>query len=172
MPRRASIFRRLSSVQGPQDAGAEFDLLRLYPHIPQRLPDVGGVGGGAAEDIALKILEDLDLALGVAGGDGDGHRPQGLGPVVQPHPPGEQPVAVGDMDLAFGGAAGGHDGPGGAVPPDVDVVLGVPRHDLLAGGAGGGVELHYLGHGGGEEAVGVGVPQVLLVGEGQLRQVS
>ncbi|MCY1437498.1 hypothetical protein D9M71_536620 [compost metagenome] len=84
---------------------------------------------------------------------------------------GEQAVAVGDVHLVTLAAAGGADRARHHVGPGVDVVLRVADHGRLAGGAAGGVQARDLFHGHGEHAVGVVVAQVVLAGEGELRQV-
>ncbi|MNS53251.1 hypothetical protein D3C72_860020 [compost metagenome] len=86
-------------------------------------------------------------------------------------PAGEQAVAVGDMHLVTLAPTRGTDRAGDHVGPGVDVVLGVAHHRRLAGGATGGVQAHHLLLGHGEHAVGVVVAQVVLAGEGELRQV-
>ena len=57
---------------------------------------------------------------------------------------GEQAVAIGHLAHVLVGAAGGHNGPGAAVLPQVDVVLGVEGHHPLASGARGGLDTHAI----------------------------
>ena len=90
---------------------------------------------------------------------------------MQARAAGEEAVAIGDVDHIVLGAAGGHDGAGAAVLPQVYVVLGVEGHHAAAGGAGGGVDADTLGQGLGQQAVGIALPQVGLGDKGQLMQV-
>ena len=69
------------------------------------------------------------------------------------------------------GAAAAHNGPCRAAGPDIQVVLGVGHHGLLARGARRGVNPGQVIPGDGDQAEGIGVPQVLLGGEGQLGKV-
>ena len=63
------------------------------------------------------------------------------------------------------------DGPGAAVLPQVDVVLGVEGHHPLAGGAGGGLDAYAVLQGLGQQTVGIGVPQVGFGHKGQLIEI-
>ena len=154
-----------------EDARLQGDLIRGEAHLLHGLSDVGGVGGGAAQDGGLQILDEHNLPLGIARGGGDGETAHPMGPAVQAGAAGEQAIAVGHLAHVLIGAAGGHDGPGAAVLPQVDVVLGVEGHHPLAGGARGGLDAHALLQGLGYQPVGVGLPQVGLGDEGQLVQV-
>ena len=84
---------------------------------------------------------------------------------------GEQAIAIAHMDKVLMGAAGAHNGTGSAAGPDVQVVLGIGHHRLLASGAGGSMDPGQVVPGDGNQAKGVGIPQVLLGGEGQLGQI-
>ena len=108
----------------------------IDPHIPDRLADEHGVGWGAAEKIGAEILQNLNLPLGVAGGNRQGGRPHVLGTIMQPQAAGEQAVAVGDVDDVLSSGPGGVQRSGRALGPHVDVVPGIPHHRLFAGGAG------------------------------------
>ena len=114
----------------------------------------------------------MHLALGLAAAERDDGAAQPLGAVVGAQAAGEQAVAVGDMHLVAGPAAGGVDGARHQLRPHVDVVPGVADHGRLAGGAAGGVHAHHLLARHGEHAERIGVAQVLLGGEGELRQVG
>ena len=94
-----------------------------------------------------------------------------MAPAVQTRAAGEQAVAVGHLDHVLVRGPGGHEGPGAAVLPQVDVVLGVEGHHPLARGAGGGVDADAVLHGLAHKAVGVSVPQVSLAEEGELGEV-
>ena len=77
---------------------------------------------------------------------------------IQTRTAGEQTVAIADMAHVLVGAAGRHDGPGAAIFPQIQVMLGIEGHHPLAGGAGGGLDAHAVLQGPGGEAVGIGFP--------------
>lgn len=54
---------------GAEQAAPELEGMGIDPHIPDRLADEHGVGWGAAEKIGAEILQNLNLPLGVAGGN-------------------------------------------------------------------------------------------------------
>ena len=97
-----------------------------------------------------------------------------MGRVRQPTlwlPAGEEAVAVADVAHVLVGAAGGHNGPGAAILPQVQVVLGVKGHHPPSGGAGGGLDADTVLQGLGQQAVGVCLPQVVLGKKGQLVEI-
>ena len=121
--------------------------------------------------VARQVPDEHDLPLGVAGGGGNGEAAHLVGAAVEAGAAGEQAVAVAHLAHVLIGAPGGHDGPGAAVLPQVDVVLGVEGHHPLAGGARGRLDAHAVLQRPGQQAVGVGLPQVVLGDEGQLVEV-
>ena len=155
---------------GTEDAGLELDLIPQAALV-DALGQESGVRGGAAEDGGAEVTHELDLPVRVAGGHGQGQAADLVGAAVQTRAAGEEAVAIGDVDHIVLGAAGGHDGAGAAVLPQVYVVLGVEGHHAAAGGAGGGVDADTLGQGLGQQAVGIALPQVGLGDKGQLMQV-
>ena len=144
---------------------------KLVDAVTYRLADEHGVRRGATEKIGAEILQNLYLALGIAGGDRNGRGPHVLRPVVQSQSAGEQAIAVGHVDEVVPRRTGGRQGPGRPLCPHLDVVLGIAHHRLLARGAGGGVDAHQLPGRHREQAVGIIVPQVGLDGKGQLADV-
>ena len=156
---------------GPEDARLQGDLVGGKAHLLQALPQEGGVAGGAADDGGVEVPEEHDLPVGVAGAGGDGHAAQLVAAAVEARPAGEQAEAVGHLAHVLLGAAGGGDGPGAAVLPQVDVVLVVEGHHPLAGGAGGGVDADHVLLGHAHHPEGIALPQVVLGEEGQLIQV-
>ena len=117
---------------GAKDADAHPQALRVDALVPHRLADVQGVAGGAAQNVRAVVLENLHLAVCVAGGHGNHRGAQLLGAVVEAQAAGEQAVAIADVDEVLVSAAAAHNGAGGAAGPDVQVVLGVGHHGLLA----------------------------------------
>ena len=153
-----------------EDAGLQLDLVLDAP-LQDGFGQVGGVGGGAAQDGGFQVHHELELTVGVAGGHGQGQGAHLVGAAVKAGTAGEQAVAVGDVDHVILGAAHSHDGTGAAILPQVHVVLGVVGHHTLAGGAGGGLDADTFAQGLGHEAVGVALPQVILGDEGELVQI-
>ena len=153
-----------------ENAGLQLDLVP-EPPLMDALRQIGGVGGGAAEDGRAQVHHELELAVRVAGGHGQGQAAHLVAAPVEAGPAGEEAVAVADVAHVLLRAAGGHNRPGAALLPQVHVVLGVKGHHPAAGGAGGGLNPHAVPQGRGQKAVGVGVPQVVLGEEGQLVEV-
>ena len=120
----------------------------------------------------LEVHDQLHLARGHAAGDRDDGAPQPLGAVVRAEPAGEQPVAVGDVHQVAGTAAGGVDGARHHLGPDLEVVVRVAHDGRLARRTGGRVHAADLAPRDGEHAEGVVLPQVLLGGEREPRQVG
>ena len=79
---------------GPEDPHPELGLGEVHPHFLAHLRQVEGEGRGAAEDGGAKILDEHDLAPGLAAGDRDDRGSQPLGPVVDPQAPGEEAIPV------------------------------------------------------------------------------
>ena len=137
----------------------------------ESLADKGGVGGGAAQHGRTKVPEDGNLPLGVAGEDGDNGSAQLGGAAVKSQAAGKQAITIGDMYLILLGGSHGHQLASNNIVPDIQVLPGIAYHDLLSGGSGGGMQPHHILHGNGKQPIGIGIPQVLFIGKGQLVQV-
>ncbi len=135
------------------------------------LRQIGGVGGGAAEDGGPQVHHELELPVRIAGGHGQRQTAHPVAAAVEAGAAGKEPVAVADVAHVLLCAPGGHDGPSAAVLPQVQIVLGIEGHHPASGGTGGGLNAHAVLQRRGQQAVGVGVPQVVLGEEGQLVQV-
>ena len=92
--------------------------------------------------------------------------------MMRPEATGEEAIAVADVRDVLGTAVGIPDATREAVAPDVQVVLGVAAHRRDAGGAAGHVNLAHILLRHGKHAVWVVVAQILLGGEGGLRDVG
>ena len=154
-----------------EDAGPEAQALRVDALVAHGLADVHRVRRRAAEDVRAVVLQDLHLPRRVAGGYGDRRRAELLGAVVQAEAAGEQAVAVGDVHEVVLRAADADDAARRARRPDLDVVLRVADDRLLARRARGRVDARELLARHGEQAERVGVAQVRLRRERQLRDV-
>ena len=147
---------------GAEDTGLQRDILGLIAHFPHPLPQESGIAGGAAENGGLQIHNEHNLTVGVAGAGGDGEAAHLVAAAVETGAAGEQTVAIGHLADVLFCAAGGHDGPGAAFLPQVDIGLGVEGHHALSGGAGGGLNAHRLREGNAQKAVGIRLPQIVL----------
>ena len=146
-------------------------LLRIDSHLPDGLAQVGGVGGRTAQKRGTQVLHHQDLALSVAAGHGNDHRPDAVRTLIRAKSAGEQAQAIGDLhDVILSGAGGGQRA-GHHLAPNVDVVAGVSGHDGLARGAGGTLNAHDLALRRSQQVEGVIVPQVGLFHEGQVLQI-
>ena len=155
----------LTHILGPcfctEDAGLQLDL------VPDALFVDGfcqilGVAGGAAENGGAQIGHELQLTVGVAGAHGQGQAADLVAAAVKTRAAGEQTIAIGNVHNVFLSAAGGHDGTGAAVFPQVHVVLGVVGHHALAGGAGGGLDADTVLQGLAEKTIGISFSQIRL----------
>ena len=90
---------------------------------------------------------------------------------MEPGAAGEQSVPVTNLDDVLIGTAGSDDGAGGAVLPQVHVMLGIEGDDAFAGGAGGGLDANAVLQVRAQQAVGIGVPQVGFAEERKLLDV-
>ena len=161
----------LAAVLGAEHAQPQAQLLERHAAPLEHLADVERVGRRGDEDGRPEVLHVLDLAGGVAGADGQHGHAGALQPVVQAEAAGEHAVAEGDLgDVAVVGA-GGDGEPAHELGPRVEVGLRVAADHRLAGGPGRGVDLDDLAHGHGEQAVGVVVAEVRLLGERQAGEV-
>jgi hypothetical protein len=152
---------------GAEDAHAQGQILDIEAEFRSLINQVEEIAGRAANGSDAKVFHDHQLALGVASGNRDDRSAERFGSVMRSEPAREQAVAVSVLDdVAFVQAAGGeaaqHD-----IGPDLDVLLRVGHDDGLAGGPAGGVQPHNVLHRAGEQAEGVGVAQVGLLGKGQ-----
>ena len=154
-----------------EDAGLQFIVLGLVSHFLQSLTDVGRVGGGTAENGGAQIHHKLDLSVRITGGHRQGQTAHLVGAAVHTGAAGEQTVAVGNLHHVILRAAHGGDGTGTAVLPQIHVVLGVEGYHAAAGGAGGGLDAYAVGEGFCQKAVGILIPQIILLEEGQFVQI-
>lgn len=108
---------------------------RIFPFFDERGAQMQGVGGQDMRHGGAEVLDQLELALGVARPGGDGHAAETLRPEVDAEAAREQAVAghvLEDVALAHARhvQAAGHE-----VGPAVDVRLGVADGHGGAGGA-------------------------------------
>ena len=129
-----------------EQAHAQADVLERV-HALGHLGHVKGVAGGGDQHGGAKIAHDVDLAFGVAAGDGDDGAADLLKPAVQAERAGKEGVSEADLrDVVRRNAAGGSDA-GDALRPGIQVAPGVAGGDGLARGAAGCVDAHHLAHG-------------------------
>ena len=157
---------------GAVDAGAQIEVTcRVEAHLDRGVGDVHRVGGGAGQDGGAHLAQDADLALRVAGADGDGGAAGGDASVVSAEAAGKEAVAVADLHDVVLVAVGVVDGAREALAPDLYVMLGVGAHGRDAGRARRHVDLADVLERHGEHTVRIGVAQVLLLHEGNASDV-
>ena len=157
---------------GAEDADAERGILRIETLPLHLVGDRQHVARRHHDDLGLEVGDELHLALGHAAAERNHREAEALGPVVRAESAGEQAVAVGHVHLVARARARGAHRARHDVRPGVDVLRGVADHRGLAGGARGGVDAHDLVHRHREHAEGIGLAQVGLGGERELRQVG
>lgn len=86
-------------------------------------------------DGGAQVHHKLELPVRIARGHGQGETAHLMAAPIQTRTAGEQTVAIADMAHVLVGAAGRHDGPGAAIFPQIQVMLGIEGHHPLAGGA-------------------------------------
>ncbi len=158
----------LRSQDGRPEPGV---LVDVDPHLLRGLSKMQHVGGSAADRRDLEVLDELYLPLGVADRCRDHSSADALRAVVQPEPAGEQPVSVADLDNILAAQTDRAQRSRHRQRPVVEVVLRVPYHRRLAGGAGRYVIADQFVLPAHEHLVRVVVPEVLLIHEGQLDDV-
>ncbi len=154
-----------------ENACFQADLIWTNPHFCKRLTDKRGIGRRTAEDGRLKILDKLDLTLGVAGGHRQGQAADFMRSTIQPGASGKQPVTIRNLHDIFFTPACRHNRPGTAVLPEVDVRLGIERDHPFSGGTTGRLDAHRVFERNRQKAIWVSVPQVALGQERQLIKV-
>ncbi|MCY1227338.1 hypothetical protein D9M72_396030 [compost metagenome] len=169
-------FEFVAHFLGPR-LGAQHGVLergggRVDALLHHRVGDGEQVGGGGQDRVGLEVLDQGDLAFGLAARDRDDRAAECLGAGVGAHAAGEQAVAVGVVDLHAGADAGGAEGTGHQLGPVGEVLLGVADDGGPAGGAGARVDAGHLVLRHGKHAEGVLQAQVFLGGEGELAQVG
>jgi hypothetical protein len=127
-----AVAHRLAPRLGPEDADAQLREVDL--HLLRRLGQMQEVARRAADRRDSEILDDHQLALGIAAADRDHRRAQGLGTVMRTEAAGEEAVAVRVLDDIAAMHATGGKGSNHHFGPDVQVGLGVGDDDRLAGG--------------------------------------
>ena len=157
---------------GPEDADLKRAFARVHAPAAVFVQDRQHVRRRDHDDARLEILDQCHLPFGHPARDRHHGAAQTFGTVMRAKPPGEQSIAVGHMADVARTPARGPDGPRNQVRPIVDIALGIADHGRLAGRAGRGMDADQLLARDGEHAEGIVVAQILLVGEGELRQIS
>jgi len=140
-------------------------------HVRHGVGDGEQVGGGGQDGVRLEVLDQLDLAFGLAAGHGNDGAAQGLGAGVRAQAAGEEAVAVGVVDLHARADAGGAEAAGHELGPVGQVLLGVADHRGPARGARAGVDPGHLALRHREHPERVLLAQVVFGGEGEVAQV-
>ena len=101
VPSRPSISARIASLHGsaPQIARRRLAPRGSTPCRSKLVGDHEQIGRCGADDVGLEIADELHLPLRHSAAHRDHRCAEPLRAVVEAEPAGEQPVAVGDMDL-------------------------------------------------------------------------
>ena len=147
--------------------------LDLVPdaHLLDGLRDMHQIGGRTQKPGNAEVDHHGNQLLRVACGHGHYRSAHLLRAVMAAQPSGEQAIAVGHLDDVLSAQAGHGDAAGHALAPDIDVPSGIAHHCGLSRGAAGGMDAHDLGVRHGEHPEGIGVPQIVLGGEGKPGQI-
>ena len=130
------------------------------------------IGGRAAHRGHAKVLQEHDLAIGVAARGRNHGSAQALGAVVRTQATGEEAVAVGDLNHVSAMQAASCQAANNRRGPHVHVFLRVGDNDGFSCSPAGGVEADHVLHGAGEEAEGIGIAQVALLRERKFGDVG
>ncbi len=147
---------------GAEDADLEARRARIDAGAAEFIENGQHVGRRHHDDFGLEVMDELNLPLGHAAGDRNDRASQPFRAVMRAQTPGEETVAVGDMNLHAGPPAGGADRARHHIRPDVHVAFRVGDDGRLAGRAGGGMKPRdpLVRHG--DHAEGIGFAQVVL----------
>ena len=173
MPRRCSSSRRISFVHGSAPSTATLRLVERgsMPAVGHRVGDREQVARRAQDRVGLEVADELHLARGLPARHRDDGRAELLDAAVRAEAAGEEAVAVGVVHLHARADAAAAERSGDQRRPAVEVALRVADDGRPAGRARRGVDARDLLHRHGEHAERVGLAQVLLRREGQLRDI-
>ena len=100
---------------GPRLGAEQRDAQRGFARIDALAIELVGDGKQIRrrhrDDVGLEIADQLHLALGETAADRDHRAAEIFGAVMKAQTAGEQPIAIGDVHLVAGFAAGGADSP-------------------------------------------------------------
>ena len=154
-----------------EDATLHLEVTNVDAHLFGNIDNTYKVTRGSAHCGNAEVLHEHHLAFGIAAADGDDGCTEGFETAVDAETAGEQAVAVEVLHDVGAAEAASEESALHDLGPHVHVFLGVANNDGLAGGARTGVQAHDFAQVYGEQAIRVGVAQVLLHGEGELRNV-
>ena len=173
MPRRCSsscahlVRPRLGAEHGDLERGRA----RVDARLHHRVGDREQVARRAEDRVGLEVADELHLARGLAARHRDDRGAERLDAGVRAEPAGEQAVAVGVVHLHAGADAAGPQRAGDERRPALEVALRVADDGRAAGRAARRVDAGDLLHRHGEHAERVGLAQVGLRRERQLRDI-
>ena len=156
---------------GAEQADAHRGAARIDALALELVGDRQHVGRRHQHDPRAELADELDLALAEAARHRHHGAAQPLGAVMRAEAAGEQAVAVGIVDDVARPRAAGVERARHQVGPGVDVARRVADHGRPAGRAARGMDAHALFARDGQHAVGIGVAQVGLGGEGKALEI-
>ena len=156
---------------GTEESVAELRGAQVQTNLLGDLHHVDEVGGRAADRGDVEVLDHHAQLLGVAAAHRDDRGADFLHALVGTHAAGEEAVTVANHRDVLVGTAAHQEAAGSRLAPDVQVILSIGHHNRLAGGAAGGVNANNLRLRNCVQSIRIGIPQIRLLGKGELRQV-
>ncbi len=157
---------------GAEHADAQAAIARLETLPLEFVGDREHVGRRHDDDVRLEVDDELYLPFGESAADRDHRGAEIFGAVVEAEPAREQAIAIGDVNLVGGAAAGGADRTRHDLRPGLDVAARVTDHGRFAGGAARCVHAHDVRHRHREHAERIILPQVVLAGEREFGEIG
>ena len=146
---------------------ADFQIVQ-NAHLLRRFGEVHGIAGRGDERRRAEVLQEHDLPLGVARGDGNDRRTQLLHAVMQTESARKQTVAERDVEDVLVRRPRHHENARDAGRPIVQILAGIAADDGLARRARRGVQADNLLHRHGKKTERIMVSQIVL---GRVRNI-
>ena len=144
---------------------------RVYPLLLEHLGQTDGIGRNSMESCRTKVLDKLDLTLGVTSCGRHRHRTQPLSTILEAETAGKHTIAGRVLEHVALTAAHHIEVAGNHIGPRADIVLGIDNDTGITCGTTGRVDAHGIVQISAYQSVGIVVAQVLLRGEGDLAKI-
>src|SRR6266542_4496697 len=150
-----------------QDPDPERQRAQIEALLACHLDEPEWIGRDRRQDGRAQVTHELELEQRAPGADGDDHRAQTLGAVVEAEAAAEQAEGRRDLDDAGGADARGHVAARHRLAPLLDVARRVRVEHRIAGRPAGHLDAPVPGAPRAGEPEGIGVAKVVLGEEGQ-----
>ena len=152
---------------GPENTDAKRRFGGIQALALEFVGDRQHVGGRNHDDAGREVVDQADLPRRHAAGGRYHRTAQPLRAVMGAEAAGKEAVAIGHMGDVPRTAAGGPDGTGHQIGPDLDVPPRISHHRGPPGGPARSMDTHEFPPGDGEKPEGIARPQVFLLSEWQ-----